>query len=590
MAVTLDWGARSERLRTLHANLGRARSFLLTKAPMPVALGALTASQVTSWDTATVTPIPVTPISGTFTATAALPAGTTHVRLDFDLKVTIGAATASCLEFRQLFKVGTGDALMPSQYAIQDHLFKTATAEGATPPTPVPGATRRIMIGACPLLAVTTTGVTVNCEFLDVTELWWATWGNAEKWGWLLDPDFHGHPDLLRVLAWTSGCAPMLWFVALSGTAVESIKSSPRTGADVVFFRAQAGFNTFRYTSDEAGFLDPKHGDTTMFHLGRWLLSPLTETETAAKIAKTGGATKPLGVGHAGIRLRPNTMPPGINPKDPMDLINANVRWAFRPACVHRALMWSQNPDIAFLPLGFDAGAPPDPYTIGGGYTALLRSGSLREVMNSARALLWTRGSLSRTATATPTFDRQIWLVANSAANRQLFACLNANNDEIDRIISMDATPAVEVLIPMGIPAIQAAAKKRAGKKFKAVFVTTPNMWTDKKAYLDIEKKLISTKADISMLPPTAEFDDYWQYPPTAASNPLMFEALQFWNGYGLAASKRLGTIPKGNQWLWWHEWSVNGGHFMTPSLPPGISGPPSVPRVRSFFEDALEL
>ena len=130
MPVTLDWGSRSERLRTLHKNLGGARSYLLTKAPTPVALGALTASQIVSWQMATVTPILVTPVSGTFTATAALPASTTHVRLDFDLKVTIGAATASCLAFRQLFTVGPGDVLMPVYKSIQDHLFKAATARG----------------------------------------------------------------------------------------------------------------------------------------------------------------------------------------------------------------------------------------------------------------------------------------------------------------------------------------------------------------------------------------------------------------------------------------------------------------------------
>lgn len=593
MPVLLNWGERSERLRALHANLGGAKSFLLTKAPTPVTLGALTAAQVPSWDSAAATPIPVNAVSGTFTATATIPPGTTHVRLDFDLTITIGSATASCLEFRQLFTVGTGDVLMPIQYSIQDHLFKASTAAGSSPPTPAPGARRRVMLGACPLLTATATSVIVNCEFLDVTELWWSIWGAAEQWGWLLDPDFHGYPHMIRVLAWTSGCAPMLWFVALSGSALEGAGPAARSGADVVFMRAQAGFNTFRYANNESGFLNSKHGDTTMFHLSRWLLSPLAESETAAKIAKTAGAPKPFGVGYAGIRLRPTTMPPAISPKDPMDQVDADVRWAFRPAGVHSALMRSASPDIAFLPLGFDAGAPPDPYTTGGGYTALLKPGALSDVINSARALLWTRGSFSRSETATPSFDRQIWLAANSAANRQLFACLKANAADIDRIVSMDATKAVDVLLPMGIPAVQAAADKRtkAGKTFKAVIVTTPNMWTDKATYLDIEKKLNASKADIVMLPPTAEFDNYWQHPPTATSNPLMFEALRFWDGNGLAASQRLGTVPKGHQWLWWHEWSVDGGHFdTTPSPPPGMAGPAPLPRVRSFFEDALGI
>ena len=46
--------------------------------------------------------------------------------------------------------------------------------------------------------------------------------------------------------------------------------------------------------------------------------------------------------------------------------------------------------------LGFDGGGASDPYTRGGGYTALLRAGGFRDVLSSARALLWLRGALSR--------------------------------------------------------------------------------------------------------------------------------------------------------------------------------------------------
>jgi hypothetical protein len=591
--ITLDWGARSEQLRALHAALGGKKSFLLVNAATPVALGTLTASQTTSWDTANVSALTVTWVSGTYKATVTVPGGVSHVRLDFDLSVTIGANTASCLEFRQLFAVGANGVLMPSQYSFHDHVFLAGSGPGATSPIPVRPPRRRTVLGACPLLSVTATSVTVNCEFLDVTELWWATWAAADVWGWYLDPDFHGRPDLLRVLAWTSGTAPMLWFVALSDKAADEAKTSPRPGADIIFFRAQAGFNSFRYSSDEKGFLADKHRDTTMFHLGRWLLSPLTEPETVAKLAKTGTAAKPLGVKYAGIRLRPNTPPPAIVPKDPMDAVHSDVRLAFRPSCVHDALDHSPSPDVAFFPLGFDGGGASDPYTRGGGYTALLRAGALREVLSSARALLWIRGALSRAETATPVFDRQIWLLANSAANRQLFNCLIANAADIDRIISLDATKFAEVLIPMGIPAIQAAsvAPRKAGKTFKAVIVTTPNMWSGKTAYLEIEKKLLATKADVVMLPPTPEFDAYWQYPPTATSNPLLLEALRFWDGSGLLASRRFGTIRgpdgSGSQWLFWHEWSVDGGHL---DPPPSGAASGSPPRVRTFFEDALRL
>ena len=51
-------------------------------------------------------------------------------------------------------------------------------------------------------------------------------------------------------------------------------------------------------------------------------------------------------------------MPPVISPKDPMDLIDVNVRWAFRAAGVHSALMWSPSSDVAFLPAGLRRRGP----------------------------------------------------------------------------------------------------------------------------------------------------------------------------------------------------------------------------------------
>lgn len=67
--------------------------------------------------------------------------------------------------------------------------------------------------------------------------------------------------------------------------------------------------------------------------------------------------------------------------------------------------------------------------------------------------------------------------------------------------------------------------------------------------------------------------------PPSTTGNSLI---------YGLAANRRFGTVSKGKQWLWRYEWSVNDGCFTTPSFQPGAAGPPSLPRARSFSEDAL--
>jgi len=64
VTVTLDWGARSEQLRATYAKLnGGVKSFLLTKAPLPVKVGTLPAAQAPQWDTVTVTPLAVTPVT-----------------------------------------------------------------------------------------------------------------------------------------------------------------------------------------------------------------------------------------------------------------------------------------------------------------------------------------------------------------------------------------------------------------------------------------------------------------------------------------------------------------------------------------------
>lgn len=584
--VTFDWGARSDELRKQYAKLGATRSSLLTKAATQVAVGTLTKAEATAWDTANPAALPMTAVAGRSAVFTTVPDTADFIRLDFTLSLTIGSATATCLEFRQLFAVGAGGALMPRSHSFEDAAFKAGPGPGATSPVRVAPGGRRVVLGASPLIGVTTTAVTINCEFLDVTELWWANWAAKDAWGWYLDPDLGGRPDLLRVLAWTSGTAPMLWFVALSPKAHDGGTggTSTRPGADIVFFRAQAGFNSFRYSSDEPGFLHTQHGDTTMFHLARWLLTPLSQTAVTAKLAKTGSAPRPAAVQMAGVRLVPDALTPKIRPADPMDLMQSSVRWAFRPCGVETALAHGPSADIAFLPLGFDGRGKSDPFTTGGGYTALQRRDSLRDIIRGARALLWMRGAVGRTDSAVPAQDRQLWLLGNSAANRIMFESLRANVDHVDRVISLDATAAGENLLLTAAAPLFTAIAAKPGRTFKAVLVTSPNMWGDsKKKYLEIKTKLAATKADITMLPPDPEWDDYWRYPPT--SNPLLAEVLSAWASNGLSASKRFGTLrdpdPRRNfQWLFWHEWVVNGGHLDTTPAP----------RLRHFIEDALRL
>ncbi|MFE9581548.1 hypothetical protein ACFYO1_34585 [Nocardia sp. NPDC006044] len=413
------------------------------------------------------------------------------------------------------------------------------------------------------------------------------------------------------MLAWTSGAAPMLWFVSVSDKAVggnaetrpaaEAGASTPasRPGADIVFFRAPAGFNSFPYSATKEGFLtshpakpERVHGITTMFHLARWLLRPQPPTVIAAEVArvKTAGGL-PVLPELMGMRLVPKTSPPPrIDPPEPLDMVAEDVRWAFRPVGVEEALRHAPAEDIAVLPLGFDGfGELPR-----GGYAALAKPDSLAPVLRSIWSLLWMRGAVHIKDTTTPARNSEIWLLGNSGANISMSNCLTKNAASVDRFISCDATPAEATkteagnLVPAVIPAIKRATEVRKGlsKTLEVFMITTPNMWNSKAAYEHRKAQIKDSKASVSYLPADAEWDDYWKYPPTATSNPLLFEVLSNWDGHGLDKSHQFGTAH-GRQFLFWHEWSVDGGHLeLVPNPPPA----PPTPRVRSWLEQILQM
>ncbi|WP_338763706.1 hypothetical protein V7968_37750 [Nocardia vulneris] len=602
--ITVDWGARSEQVRRQHSDLRAQRSFLLAEAPLPVAVGVVEAAQAAQWDTATLTPLPVTSVTGASKATVTIPGTAKQIRLDFELRVTIGGTTSTCLAFRQLFTVAASGALAPHQYSFAQ--LEVHPSSGGFPHTPtVVPTVRRSFLGASPLVTVAPGMVTINCEFLDVTELWWATWADKDVFGWYLNPAFGGRPGRLRVLAWTSGTAPMLWFVSVSdkaadGNAPGTIGTKPadkpaRPGADIVFFRAPAGFNSFFYTADKSGFLNPKHGDpnqnrggSTMFHLARWLLTPQPPAVVAAEMARSKTGGRPIWPELAGMRFLPRATTPKIDPADPMDLMTPEIRWAFRPVGVESALLHAPAEDIAVLPLSFDGfGGFPQ-----GGYSALQKRDTLDPILRSIWHLLWMRGAVHTKDTATPARNRQTWLLANSGANIPMAGCLRANAATIDRVISCDATPPDGPkgnLVPHVIPALKAANELRGkqSKPFKVFMLTTPNMWANKAAYLHRKSQIDATGADVGYLPGDAEWDDYWTYPPTAAGNPLLFDLLSSWHGKGLEKSKRFGTVAGGRQFLFWHEWSVDGGHLEIVTNP---APAPPTPRVRSWLEDILGM
>jgi hypothetical protein len=268
-------------------------------------------------------------------------------------------------------------------------------------------------------------------------------------------------------------------------------------------------------------------------------------------------------------------------PVDPMTI--ARVLWtAFRPVGLEAALNRVGVPHVLFLPLGFDAaqtkkGEPPDP----GGYEGAFGP-NLKATVRSALFVLWNDGAIARELETPPTLDdRQLWLAGHSSGNLGLWSCLEKNQADADRVISLDAAPKASNLAT-GIRLITNAVQVRAKQKktLEAFFVITPNL-TGNKAGLDdaTDRELRGTKASVTVLPDFAERTDYWKLPPTAATNPYLQNLLSNWTPKELQASADKGL---GNwNFLFFHELAAFGGHL---EPVPGAKAQ----RVRTFFQDAL--
>jgi hypothetical protein len=582
--LTINWGTRSAALVRKYANLSARKSFVLANNIPIIKLGYVDPSDIAQWDTVTPRDIPVVFSAGKETAQATYLPLKAFIRLDFRFDVKIGQHTETGIEFRQLLVNGENFELIASQYSIKDICYKPSP-QGPEDNRGDSLSGRRRFTGSCPLVTSQAHTIEINCEFVDVTKLWWKTWAARDQWRWYLSPDLGGRQERLKVLLWTSGTAPMIWFAAVSDaafTSLEGTATQKRAGADIVMFRPPAGFNSFFYTNDEKGFLDARHTDTTQFHLGRWLLSPLTHSKFKALKAKypTTTPSSPAQLELLSLRLHPVTDNP-IAPSDPIDRIGQNVREAFRLIGVEAALSRTGHADVALLPLGFDGLAG----FAGGGYSALTQKDAIEDTLMSVRKTLWIRGAIGYATSTTPSFSRQIWLLGHSAANRSLFASLANNARVINRIISFDATPAKDVLIGIGKTALETAHKIRSGNKltFSAVIITTPNMWSSKPQYDEIKKTLAETKATMTFLPLDSEWAYYWKHPPTQATNAHLFEVLREWDGKGLNNSKPRGTKGVGNEWLFWHEWAAHGGHVV---LNPKTK---DVDSIRTFLQDALQ-
>ncbi len=436
--------------------------------------------------------------------------------------------------------------------------------------------------------------VSINAEFVDATALWWMV--RNDKWGWYLNPELAGRPEHLRVLAWTGGGDPMIWFAVLPDAAVFSDFSpqppggahadpgaAPSTATDLVFFRPPPGVNSFPYDASAKGFADSRHDDTTMYILARYLLSPIPADRFDA-IKKGGKVRLPA-------LLSDQIVPVSTNPTTPADPIEIDVasgqgfRAKFRPVGLEGAFNRGGGARVMLLPLA--AGDTDHPYE-----TVIM--GDLKTTVRSALQLLWNGFAIGRMASATPSFDRrELWLAGHSAGNLSMWACLQSNQADVERIISFDPSPKASSLTPgTAIIALASRTRAKASKTLDVFAVTTPNLTQDAKTGLDdkTDLELRRTGAAITVLPDFSRRSTYWQLPSTSTSNDYLRYLLTQWSDDLLAQSAK---TPARWFFLFFHELAVFGGDLVRPSAPPAKPGQKApaapTPTVKTFFETALE-
>ena len=617
--VTVEWSSRSKALQARLAHKAAGVSFWLLPPVAPVAFGIVAPQDVASWPTATTLPLPVVTDIAKQTATVSLANDLSYVRLDFALVAGAKGHTSTILSFRQLFLtspisiggVPPNGTLLPAQYANED------VEMVATPNGPVrgrPGVTGfKTNLGLHPLLSLT--GVStfaVNTEFVDVTELWWKVHPDT-TWGWYRHPGLKGRQEHLRVLAWTHGGDPMIWFAAVPDAAVSSRaaasapetkaadgKASPAsagTPADIVFIRPPPGSNAFPYEPTQAGFEQPKHDDVTLVNLARYLLSPVPENVYLA-LQSAGLRSAEL----LADQVQPKATTPSVKPADPMSLMrlfkDATMQVvrpeaftdgranAFRPVGLEAAVNRMQVPHVLFLPLGFTASAGDAKLKIKahpGGYHALNQP-SLKRTIQSALALLWTVNAVSRDQALPPqTASRELWLAGHSEGNRTVWSTLEKNGKDVDRVISFDSDTLSE-----GIKQLGSAGKQRPpSKPIHAFVVMTPTNggaagMTDKQDQ-DL-RALRNNNVLVTELPDFPARADYWHLNPPPIKNAFIHYLLAKWKvPAGAGATRTLldtsATNPGNWGFLFFHEMAVFGGELVHQT---------GAPRVRTFFEMAL--
>jgi hypothetical protein len=623
--VTVEWSSRSKALQSRLRQKVSGTSFWLSPATPPAQFGVVAPQEVGVWYMAKTVPMSVTTDLAGQSATATVPDGPAYVRMDFDLVATAGGHSSTILALRQLFlatssitppgMMGSG-TLLPVQFSIED-MELVASANGPVRRKGPSPTGHRTGLGLHPLLSLAKFGqFSINAEFVDVTELWWKVHPDT-TWGWYWHPLLKGRQEHLRVLAWTGGGNPMIWFAAIPDAAVTS--SAKRTElktvtprpvtrpADIVFFRPPPGSNAFPYSPTQAGFEAKQHDDISLVNLARYLLSPVPE-KTFLALKSAGVRTPEL----LADQIQPKSSTPTVKPADPMDLMKlldpsgrsrpeaftdtrAN---AFRPVGLEASLNRSGAAHVLFLPLGFEAsegdparGLKGNPQ---GGYEAV-QMADLKVTIQSALTLLWNVNAVGRDSASPPlTRDRELWTAGHSEGNRTVWRCLQGNGNDVDRLISFDSDTLTE-----GVKQMRAAGKKRpAGKPLHAFVVLTPANGDENGLPVERDRELRQLRDSgmlVTVLPDFAARSQYWHLNPPPITNPYFLHLLAKWNvpaqqGGGGTSRTLLeisATRPRNWNFLFFHELAVFGGELVQQAIVPGAS-PPASPQVRTFFEMAL--
>lgn len=620
--VTVEWSSRSKSLQARLRQRVNGVSFWLSPTVSPVQVGVVPAHLVGAWATAPTTPVGVASDLARQSATITAPDGPAHVRLDFDLLASIAGRTASVLSFRQLFMVtlssapaGTGaGALVPVQFSFGDTVLVASPQGPQRVKGPSPNG-RRTAVGLHPLLSRTgPAGFSVNAEFVDVTELWWGAHPDT-TWGWYWRPETRGRLQHLRVLVWTGGGNPMLWFAAVPDAAVRAPpdspsqsstaqpEASPPPAADIVFIRPPPGSNSFPYSPDQRGFEAKEHDDTTLVNLARYLLSPVSEP-TFQALAAAGLRSAEL----LADQVQPKAMAPRVSPADPMSMMKlldaaGHVRNeaftdsranAFRPVGLEAAVNRTGAAHVLFLPLGFSAsegdkerGIKGNPQ---GGYEAVATA-DLKLTIQSALSTLWNANAIARDKPLPPQArNRELWVGGHSEGNRTVWNCLAGNSRDIDRVVSFDSDTLGE-----GIATLKQAGQKRPpNKPLHAFVVLTPNNGDANglPASVDITlRALRKSNVLVTVLPAFDARAGYWHITPPPIGNPYLKFVLEKWEipaqpGVGAKTLLDVSAASAGNwNFLFFHELAIFGGDLVQPAASGGVVARPSV---RTFFEMAL--